>query len=536
MAREGAFGWLDRSGRGPVSPGIGIAAGIGIASHRVGTVMFRIFLALPLVLAPLWAQQSQDEPRMVDLNIVAVDGHGAPITDLNRDDFQITDAGKQQRIAFFRHREGALRPPPQLEPGEFSNRSAANVPRATLILFDLLNEKFATRGTTANRLIQDLQAIESPEYIYLYLITVNGQLFAVHGLPGSEGEPIPEDGQPWTRHAKPLVDRALRTVLQTRDPGIIEDIQYRAEVTFRALDAVAAQLSSVPGRKSIVWLSDGVPIELGPHRSDTGDFVDFTPMLRQMSENMDRSGVSIYPVRTIMLGSPDNIDGAARDGESSLDTLDTFAHMTGGRPDAGKDVGAAVRQAISDMRTSYQIGYYPPGSNWDDKFHKLKIACARKGVHIQAKTGYYAWREAPGTHSTQAMLEVLSARFDAAEIGLRGRLIPGPKGSGAARLEAHIDARDVVLVHQGDSYDGQLRLAMAGMIPGARPQSSQIMPFDLHYTAQQRDQALAQGIGFAQNIRLPENAAAIRLIVFDRNSQAIGSVTVPIAPAANTNH
>lgn len=495
-----------------------------------------MFFVLPLLLAPLFAQDSQEEPRMVDLNVVAVDNHGAPITDLTRDDFAVTDSGKPQKIAFFRHRDSARTPPPQLGPNEFSNRSAANVPRATLILFDLLNESFGTRGTTANRLIQDLQSLESPDYVYLYVVTVNGRLFPVHGLPGSEGEPIPEDGQPWTHHAKPLIDQALRTVLQVRDPGILMDVQYRAELTFNVLNAVAAELSSVPGRKSIVWLSDGVPIELGPRRSDTGDWVDFTPLLRQMTENMDRANVSIYPVRTIMLGSPANVDGANHDGVSSLDTLDTFAQLTGGRPDAGKDARAAVRQAISDMRTSYQIAYYPPPSNWDDKFHKLRITCARKGVRIQAKTGYYAWREAPGTHTNQAMMAALSARFDAAEIGLRAKLAPDPKNAHDTHLDASIDAHDIVLVHHGDAYDGQLRLAIAGLMPGARPQSSALIPLDLHYSAPQRDQALAQGIAFTQEIRVPEGAAAIRLIVYDRSSQAVGSVTIPMASPGDPNH
>jgi len=232
-------------------------------------------------------------------------------------------------------------------------------------------------------------------------------------------------------------------VLQIREPGVVEDVEWRARVTFSALNAIAADLSRVPGRKSIVWLSDGVPIELGPHRSDYGDFVDFTPLLRQISEAMDRSGVAIYPVRMILIGSPNNIDGAKYDGMSSLSALDLFAHMTGGRADAGKDVGAAVRQAISDMRTSYQIGYYPPVSNWDGKFHKLRIVCARKGVRIQAKTGYYAWHGTPGEQSTEAMQAALSTRFDAAEIGLRASLLP--QGGGTVKLVAHIDAQDVVL-------------------------------------------------------------------------------------------
>ena len=94
----------------------------------------------------------------------------------------------------------------------------------------------------------------------------------------------------------------------------------------------------------------------------------------------------------------------------SIDTLDQFAEMTGGRPDDGKDIGAAVRQAINDARTSYQIGYYPPEKNWDDKYHKLRVTCTRKGVRIQAKTGYYAWREGPGARAEEAITRGLGRR------------------------------------------------------------------------------------------------------------------------------
>jgi len=54
-----------------------------------------------------------------------------------------------------------------------------------------------------------------------------------------------------------------------------------------------------------------------------------------------------------------------------------------------------------------------------------------------------------------------------------------------------------------------------------------VVPLDLHYTAQERDTALSQGIGFAQDLKFTEDTAAIRLIVYDRNSHAIGSITLP---------
>ena len=136
-----------------------------------------------------------------------------------------------------------------------------------------------------------------------------------------------------------------------------------------------------------------------------------------------------------MFGSPDNIGatsgsgatGGAGTGIQSLDTLDTFAGLTGGRPDAGKDIGGAVHQAMSDLRFSYQIGYYPSLQSRDDKFHKLRITCKRKGVRIQAKTSYNAWADPPGTQTRQAIDAAIWTGFDATEIGLRGNLSPDPK-------------------------------------------------------------------------------------------------------------
>jgi hypothetical protein len=206
--------------------------------------------------------------------------------------------------------------------------------------------------------------------------------------------------------------------------------------------------------------------------------------------------------------------------------------MTGGRQDAGKDIGAAVRQAMTDVGTSYQIAYYPPAGNWDNKFHKLRITSTRKGVRIQAKTGYYAWKEPPGAKSEQAIDAALPTAFDAAEIGLRATLLPDPKDAHAMQLDAHIDAHDVVLVHAGDAYSGELRYAVAVYTPGAGPKRGPVTPLEVHFNAQDHDKALAQGIGLVQDITLPADAENVRLIVFDRGSNAIGSVTMPVPEAS----
>ena len=258
------------------------------------------------IAAGLTVSAQQNEPRMVDLNVIAVDSKGAAVTDLTRDELKITDNGKPENISFFRHRDSTLGAVPKLELNEVANRGGANVPRATVILFDELNERFGTRGSAANQIVHNLQGLESADYLYLYFLTLNGSLFPVHGLPGPEDVAPAPGAAPWTRDIKGLMDKAQRATMQVRPPEE-SDPTYRIMLTYRALDAIANELARVPGRKSLVWVTDGVPTELGPNRSDTGDFVDFTPQLRQLSDTFDRSGVSIYSVRQVMMGSPETM-------------------------------------------------------------------------------------------------------------------------------------------------------------------------------------------------------------------------------------
>jgi VWFA-related protein len=471
------------------------------------------------------------EPQMVELNVVTLDAKGLPVTDLTRDELRVTDSNKPQTITFFRHRDDALSAPPTLGPNEVSNRGRDNVPRATMILFDLLNERFATRGGTANRLVHDLQSLESADYVYLYCLTLDGRLIPIHGLPGPEEEAQPAGGAPWTLQIKPLLDRAMRTFSQLRPVDDMDPI-YRIQLTYAALNAAAGELARAPGRKSLVWLTDGVPIELGPNRTLNGQAVDFTPQLRQMTETFDRAGVAIYPARQVMMGSPESMGGSGTTGIGSIETLAQFADLTGGRPDAGKDIAAAVRQAITDARTSYQVGYFPPESNWDDKFHKLRITCTRKGVKIQAKTAYYAWHEPAGARSQQAIASVIATTFDAAAIGLRASLSRDEKDPRRLRLDAHIDARDVAFVHEGDSDKAELRYSVMAFAADTQPIVGRLTPLDLRLSPQNRDKVLQEGIAIKQDLALSADVTRVRLAVFDRGSNAIGSVTVAVPALA----
>ncbi len=266
---------------------------------RFGSAMV---LLLPFLVLK-GGQAPQPEVPIRNLSLVALDSRGQPVIDLTADEITINDGGKPRKVAFIRHIERRLAPGANLAPNEYSNRAGHVIPHATVILLDLMNQSFSTRNIAANQLTKFLQSAENTDYVYVYFLTIEGKLYTVRGLPGIDGPPPPaatEDGLPWTKTIKPVMDNAMRTVMHVRPVDM--DVAVRVQLTYAALEALGSGMSAVPGRKNVVWITDGVPISLGPVRSDTGDVVDFTPWLRQLSLALDRSEIAIYPVPQILSG------------------------------------------------------------------------------------------------------------------------------------------------------------------------------------------------------------------------------------------
>lgn len=501
-----------------------------------GAVPCNNALRAAVVLAAMWAAPEGTDGQMaagreaplklVQFSAVALDSHGQPVGDLTADDFRITDAGKPQKVAVFRHSDSKLQQVPPLGPGEFSNRTAANVPHATLILFDLLNEDFGARGAAADNLVRVLKSLESSDCLYLYILTADARLYPVYGLPGSGHEAPPFGGVPWTKDAKALVDGAMGKVSLLRPPTM--DIDTRVRATYRSLGSVAWLLMSIPGRKNIVWITHGVPIELGPG-TVAGDWpVDYTPMLRELSLTMGRGNVAIYPAMQVTPGmaAPDS-EGAQYSGMGSRNTLQQFADLTGGPANPTNAIGELVRQAMNDMRTSYQIGYYAPAENWDGKFHKLRVTCTRKGVRIQAKTGYYAWL-GQSSDEQDALDAAVTPAFDASKIGLRGTKAPSPQGAGHVHFTLRIEPSDVRIWQQGDRYIGHLGVQVVAYPGEGEPQRSEVNAMDLNWSAEDLANARRDGIRWSRDIKLEEWVEKVRFLVFDRESYAIGTLTLPV--------
>jgi len=72
--------------------------------------------------------------------------------------------------------------------------------------------------------------------------------------------------------------------------------------------------------------------------------------------------------------------------------MDRIARETGGAHIDAEitDPHTYFRQIAEELRTSYELGYYPTNTTKDDAFRKVVIRPKRPGLKVRSKTGYFS--------------------------------------------------------------------------------------------------------------------------------------------------
>lgn len=500
-----------------------------------------------LILACAAPAYSQD--RLVNLNVVALDSRGQPFSDLTADDFQIQDQGKHYKIAVFQKNDAKSQSAAAVPLGahEFSNRAGSAPPSVTLILLDLLNLAMDQQGYARTQLVNALKRVESAEYVYLYLLTVRGPI-PIRGLPESQPE---ASAGTWTQGVQARLEDAFSHVSRMTPDMYAED---RVNLTYMTLEALASRLAAFPGRKSIVWISHGVPMAISAQNAATGTMIHYEPVLRQLSATLDSATISVYPVADLSSRGPtagkDLGVFAAQSGTAPVargtgpmpqadiqattgnsDTVTQIATMTGGRVHLDNNIGAALKEAMEDAQVNYTIAYAP--EEWDGKYHKVHVVCTRRGVKVLAKDGYFAYpAQASTAEQEKAALQTAEwSPFDASGIGVRAAIAPSAKLPQAVHLRVRIETGDVQLIRQNDRYAGQLSVTYVAYDADGKQTSLPAAAFPFRMTNEQRGGALKNGITLSPDLPEGDSVQKIRVIVFDHNSNNVGSVTIPISAA-----
>ncbi|MGH9937339.1 MAG: VWA domain-containing protein, partial [Blastocatellia bacterium] len=339
---------------------------------------------------------------------MVTDKKGQPVTDLKKDDFELTENGKPQEISFFSivkipGRGEARRsenPPATAAPNVPTGAPrASETPGRTVVLYvdtlhlspqSLLSVKQSLRKFIDERLTdQDLTAI----------VTSAGSLGVVEQFTRDRrilryavdrlGARPNARSSLFSPYIAAMVDRGDREALQVaraiyiaeehaspNDPTIMQMVQMRArqvlsEATYlrRAslitLREVVQRLGDLPGQRLLVMVSDGFTLFDHGGSQDTND-------LQSVTSRAVRSGVVIYSIDAKGLQPPPLFDASlgnvpsdprissyASAAERDLeDGLNALARDTGGEAFFNtNDTAGAMGRALDDNRIYYTLAY-----------------------------------------------------------------------------------------------------------------------------------------------------------------------------------
>ena len=139
--------------------------------------------------------------------------------------------------------------------------------------------------------------------------------------------------------------------------------------------SVAEKLSRESGRKAVLMFSDG--------EDNSSSHNMMTTIEAAQAEN-----VVFYAIRY----TESKHGRLSARNKYGISVMDRTAIETGGAHiDAEKtDPHTYFRQIAEELRTSYELAYYPTNKRKDESFRKIVIKPKEKGLKIRTKTGYFA--------------------------------------------------------------------------------------------------------------------------------------------------
>lgn len=574
--------------------------------RRLGLLIRQLSLVLlsfccPVTTAILSAQQppperpapveSSNKPvlrvstRLVQVSVIVNDKHGNPITGLTKENFVLLDDKKPQEIHLFSAETNLLRdqPQPSLLPDTYSNRLSEHAsvsPSVTVILLDALNTAFADQALTRKQVLRFLEQLHPQDRVALYWLGNN--LYALndftndatslreavlHSAPESGRDLAESDANYLTpNNPNPSVPgglsggqtssrAAFRSAFDQRVAN--ESVKNRVHLTVAALTAIAQHLSTLKGRKNLVWVSGSFPFSLGQEKfdlnwaNDTGG--SFVGEIARAAQALTDAGIAVYPVdaRGLMGNGltaagdysdapPPEFSGEgdehlpSRVAPGNLETMKILAERTGGKAFYGANsLSEAIRHAIDDARLTYTLGFYPVSSKWDGTFHSIKVRVNIPGVEVRSRTGYFALPDSAQTppKSVQAIIsQTAISQLDATGIGLRIHVQPASEaGEQAVNVDLHLDPHDIHLEQNNGLWTGTLQTVFLEL--NRRGEIIQVLDESLQLTLPQNvyEQSLNNGLKNTKHIRIRPGATQLCVVLRDPSNGNIGSLSVPLA-------
>jgi Ca-activated chloride channel family protein len=274
------------------------------------------------------------QSRLVNIAVSVMDKNGAPIGGLGKDDFEISEDGKPQKIAYFEKESST----------PLSIVLAIDASKS--VLRDERLEKSAAKHFV-NALLRDQDELDLMDF------------------SDSVREIVPFTNQ------KKRIESGLNE-LQLGDETALYD------AIFLASERLSQTKNDAGRRRIVVVITDG---------EDTAKRSRYSQAL----EEAQRAGAMMYAIIVVPVWED---AGRNTGGEHALIQM---ANDTGGKyfyVEDKKDLEPAFARVSEDLRTQYVLGYYAPQHRGDDAFRSVRVEMKDPALQGQYKlrhrSGYYS--------------------------------------------------------------------------------------------------------------------------------------------------
>ena len=499
--------------------------------------------------------------RLVQMNVIVQDKKGEPVADLKKEDFQIFDRGKPQQLTLFSVESNAALPtaPKKLAPNVFTNTLSqhSGAPASvTVILLDALNTKFEDQVYAKQQIVKFLRTIHPEDCVALYAL--GGGLRVLHDyttdstdllrkLAAYRGENLPDLSASETTSLSGADTLQLNSWLRGGATGAEADFYMvnRVQGTLRAIEFIANHLATLPGRKNLIWVSGGFPLDIG--FDDPESMHDASRERRTFSEEVDRTvravnnaNLAIYPVdaRGLVTDARFSAENRTVDLTPKLamgpvvknqETMRELASRTGGRAYYNtNDLKNAIRDAIQDSRVTYTLGFYPKSETFDGKFHELKVKIDRPGINARYRKGYFDLPEKqqdPKTRNTE-LRDAVWSPLDASGLGLIVQIQPAETPN-ALTVYVRVDPRGISMQPLKDRWGGKLDFLFVQKNDRGKEFNGISDTVDLNLVQANYDKLRKEGLIYRKQITQSPQANLLRVVARDAPSGTLGSVSVP---------
>jgi len=344
--------------------------------------------------------------------------------------------------------------------------------------------------------------------------------------------------------------------LSAVDPQLLTMGSDPARASLAILAGVARRLGAVAGHKNLVWFSsDNVfaewrEQEVGIDRK--AGSLDSIALRAQ--EAMNNAHVAVYPIdvsqletsaiaadtqhRNVELTPTNSLAGSiptdSSAGRIKAEMLEDthpiqwpirqVAEATGGRAiRRSGDLATALANIVEDGRATYLLSF-SPDQPADGQYHAISVKLAGKlcGVALHYRTGYLYAKE-PATFKDRFQQAVWQPA-DANELTVTAKVLRLEKG---ANLQIDIAASGLDVEQQADRWMDKLDVFFVQRDDAGLHAQVEGQTLGLRLKAATYQQLLSTGIPYEHFVPLNRGAASLRILVVDRNSGRMGSVTIP---------